>query len=87
MLGEWTTENVVFTLDSTHQLDGVTYFWRQSDSETWNKIDGNILTINSDTHAIFYVKAVNSMGYESDESEALVVKLDKTSPVIALPLW
>ena len=84
VLGEWTTENVVFTLDSTHQLDGVTYFWRQSDSETWNKIDGNILTINSDTHAIFYVKAVNSMGYESDESEALVVKLDKTTPTFTL---
>lgn len=84
VLGEWTTEDITFTLDSTHQLDGATYFWRQSNSETWNKIDGNTVTISSDTDAIYYVKAVNSMAYESDESEALVVKLDKTTPTFTL---
>lgn len=84
VLGEWTTENVVFTLDSTHQLDGATYFWREENSTTWNPIVGNTFTINYNVNTTFYIKAQNSMGYESDESEALVVKIDKTTPTFTL---
>ena len=84
VLGEWTTEDVVFALDSTHQLDGATYFWREENSTTWNPITGNTYTINYNVNTTFYIKAQNSMGYESDESEALVVKLDKTTPTFTL---
>ncbi len=84
VLGEWTTEKIVFTLDSTHQLDGATYYWRQNENKRWRKITGNTLTVSVNTDATYYIKAVNSMGYESDESEALVIKLDKTTPTFTL---
>lgn len=84
VLGEWTTEDITFTLDSTHQLDSATYFWREENSTTWNPITGNTYTINYNVNTTFYIKAQNSMGYESDESEALVVKLDKTTPTFTL---
>ncbi len=84
ILNEWTTEDIVLNFDSTHQLEGATYFWRENNSDVWNQIDGNSLAITSDLEGTFYVKAVNSMGYESDESDAVVIKLDKTTPTFTL---
>lgn len=84
VLGEWTTENVVLNLDSTHQLDGVSYYWREANSNFWNPVNGNFIVINYNFDKIIYIKAVNSKGFESNESEAFVVKIDKTTPTFSL---
>lgn len=84
IIGEWTTEDVSFTFDSTHQLAGATYYYRQSDSEIWRAIQGNTFVISQDTNETYCFKAVNSLSYESAESEAYVVKLDKTTPTFTL---
>lgn len=83
-LDEWTTEDVSFALDSTHKLDGATYYWREAQSEQWNAIEGDSLTFDSDFEGTVYFKAVNSKGYESEQSEAFTVKLDKTTPTFTL---
>lgn len=84
VLGEWTTEDVVLNLDSTHQLDGATYYWRENDSEVWTQIEGSVLTFDSNYNGIIYIKAVNSQGYESDESEPITIKIDKAYPGFTL---
>ena len=82
--GEWTAEDIVLNLDSTHQLDGATYYWRESDGEVWNRVDGNVLTFDSDFDGVIHIKAVNSKGYESDESEPIEIKIDKAYPQFTL---
>lgn len=82
--GDWTTENVILHLDSTHQLDGATYFWREANSDFWYKIEGDTFVVDYNVNTVFYIKAINSKGYESDESEPVVVKVDKTTPVFTL---
>ncbi len=84
VIGEWTTEDVLFTFNSTHQLAGAKYYYRQSDSEIWKAIQGDTFVISQDTNATYCFKAVNSLSYESDESEEYIVKLDKTTPTFTL---
>lgn len=84
VVDEWTTEDVVLNLDSTHQLDGVTYFWREGNGNSWNRINGNTFVIDYNINTTFYIKAINSRGYESNESEPVVVKIDKTTPTFTL---
>lgn len=81
--GSWTSADVTFTLDSTHQLDGITYYYSVDGGE-WTQIDGNTLTVTEDTNAEYSFKSVNSAGIESDPTEAYAVKIDKTVPEFTL---
>ena len=81
--GSWTSGDVTFTLDSTHQLDGITYYYSVDGGE-WTQIDGNTLTVTDDTNAEYSFKSVNSAGIESDSTEPYSVKIDKTVPAFTL---
>lgn len=81
--GSWTSGDVTFTLDSTHQLDGITYYYSVDGGE-WTQIDGNTLNVTDDTNAEYSFKSVNSAGIESDPTEPYSVKIDKTVPAFTL---
>ena len=81
--GSWTGGDVTFTLDSTHQLDSVKYYYSVNGGE-WTLIDGNTLTVTEDINAQYTFKSVNSAGVESDATEAYSVKIDKTVPEFTL---
>lgn len=84
ILGEWTSENIVFNLSCSHPLDGVKYFWRVEGSTSWVMVNGDAYTVDSDRNYIMYFKAINSLGYESDETEGFEVKFDNTTPSFTL---
>ena len=81
--GSWTSSDVTFTLDSTHQLDGVKYYYNVDGGE-WNEISGNSLTVTENTDSVYTFKAINSAGIESDITQPYTVKIDKTVPSFTL---
>lgn len=84
IIGEWTTEDITFTFSCTHAVDGVTYYWRSEGSADWYTITGDTYTISIDRGIPIYFKAINGLGYESDETEAFDVKFDNTTPSFRL---
>lgn len=84
VLGEWTSENIVFTLSCTHDVDGVTYFWRVEGGTSWVRVTDNVFTVSTDRNNTIRFKAVNGLGYESDETEPFVIKFDNTTPYFKL---
>lgn len=81
--GEWTASSVSFALDSTHQLDGVTYYYKIGDGE-WQELGGNTLEVTENTDELYYFKAINSAGIESDSTVAFAVRIDKLVPSFSL---
>ncbi len=82
--GSWTGNDVTFTLDSTHKLDGVTYYYSIDGGTEWTEIDGNTYTVSEDTNAEYIFKVINSAGIESDPTQSYAVKIDKTVPEFTL---
>lgn len=80
VLDEWTSEKVVFNLSSSHAIDGVTYYWRSDKSDNWFKINGDVHTVSTDRNGYIYFKAINGLGYESDETIGYHIMLDNTKP-------
>lgn len=76
----WTTENVTFTLSSTHPMDGVTYSYRTDSNAEWTAIEGNTLTVSENLQETYYFKAVNSVGVESAETAGYTVWRDDVCP-------
>ncbi len=81
--GSWSNGDVTFTLDSTHKLDGVDYYYSVDGGE-WVKIDGNSLTLSNNVNSSYVFKAVNSAGIESGVTSAYPVKIDKVVPDFTL---
>lgn len=81
--GTWTNADVNFSFDSTHQLDGIKYYYSIDDGE-WNEIEGNTLTVSENTNSEYRFKSVNSAGIESDFSQPYSVKIDKVVPEFTL---
>lgn len=81
--GEWVNNDVSFTLDSTHKLDKVTYYYNVNGGE-WQEMTSDTLIITENTDALYYFKAVNSVGIESDSTQAYPVKIDKVMPSFSL---
>lgn len=81
--GDWTSFDVSFTLDSTHQLDGVTYYYHTGDGN-WQALPSNTLDINENTDMFYCFKAVNSAGIESDSTLPFAVRIDKVVPSFTL---
>lgn len=81
--GSWTHNDVTFTLDSTHQLDSVKYYYSVNGGE-WTQLEGNTLIVSDNTNAEYTFKSVNSAGIESDSTQAYSVKIDKTVPEFTL---
>lgn len=74
--GSWTSGDVTFTLDSTHKLDGVKYYYNINGGE-WTEMNGNTLTVSESTNAAYAFKSVNSAGIESYSTQSYAVKIDK----------
>lgn len=82
--GDWTDKDVTFTLSSTHQLDGVKYYYKTDSDSQLIEIDGNTFTVNSNTSDVYYFKAINSSGIESGFTEGFEVKRDDVTPSFKL---
>ncbi|MCD7873099.1 MAG: hypothetical protein LUG21_07380, partial [Clostridiales bacterium] len=82
--GEWTADDITFNLSSTHQLDGVTYYYKTDSNSEPIQIDGNSVTINSNTEETYYFKAVNSEGIESEYTAGYSVHRDDITPSFTL---
>ena len=81
--GSWTGNDVVFTLSSTHQLDGTKYYYNVDGGE-WNEINGDSLTVSENTDSVYTFKAINSAGIESEITQPYTVKIDKIVPSFTL---
>lgn len=82
--GNWTNENIVFNLSSTHILEGVKFYYKTDSNQTPVLVDGNTLTIDKNVNDKYYFKAVNSHGIESEYTKAYSVKRDDVSPTFDL---
>ena len=82
--GEWTSEDVVFTLDASNQVDGITYYYRTSPTAGWTKMTGNTLTVDTSIQQTYYFRAVNGKNLSSTETVGYAVNIDKVVPAITL---
>ena len=82
--GGWTSEDVTFTLDSTNQVGGITYYYRTSPTEKWTKMEGNTLTVDTDIQQTYYFRAINGKNLHSAETVGYAVNIDKVVPLITL---
>ncbi len=82
--GGWTSEDVTFTLDSTNQVDGITYYYRTSPTEKWTKMEGNTLTVDTNIQQTYYFRAHNGKNLYSADTVGYAVNIDKVVPLITL---
>ena len=82
--GNWTKDDVTFTLDATNQVDGITYYYKTDSDPEWKAIPGNTLTVDTDIEETYYFKAANGIGIESAETIGYQVRIDKVTPVFTL---
>ena len=82
--GQWTSEKITFKLSCSHALDGATYYWKNTDSNSWVRINGDTYEVLYNRNNTIHFKAVNSKGYESDVTEDFAVMLDNTTPYFTL---
>lgn len=82
--GSWTADDVTFTLESTHKLDGIKYYYSTDNGTEWTEISGDTLTVSEDTDAEYIFKSINSAGIESDPTQPYAVKIDKVVPEFSL---
>ncbi len=82
--GGWTDQDITFTLSSTHQLDGVKYYYKTDSDAQLVEIEGNTLTVNSNTSDVYYFKAINSSNIESAFTQGFEVKRDDITPSFKL---
>lgn len=82
--GGWTDKDITFILSSTHQLDGVKYYYKTDSDSQLVEIEGNTLTVNSNTSDVYYFKAINSSNIESEFTPGFEVKRDDITPSFKL---
>ncbi len=82
--GEWTNDDVTFTLDSTNQIDGITYYYKTASNSEWQALSSNTITVDTSIEETYYFKAVNGKEIESTETVGYLVNIDKVVPVFAL---
>ncbi len=75
--GEYTRENVVFTLNATNGNSGLTYYY--DNGSGWVEMDGNVLVVSENTNAQYRFKCVNGVGGDSDMSESFDVMIEKST--------
>lgn len=82
--GGWTDKDITFTLSSTHQLDGVKYYYKTDSDSQPVEVEGNTLVVNSNTNDVYYFKAINSSNIESGFTQGFEVKRDDITPSFKL---
>lgn len=82
--GEWTKEDVTFTLDSTHKVDGITYYYKTGSDSGWTALTGNTLTVDTSIEETYYFKAINGKNIDGAETIGYRVSIDKVTPVFTL---
>ncbi len=82
--GNWTPNNITYTLSSTNELDGVTYYYKTESNDEWTALSGNSITISADSNDVYYFKAINSEGIESAETEGFSTKKDSETPYFSI---
>ena len=82
--GDWTPNNITFTLSATNELAGLTYYYRTEDSADWIALSGNTLDITTNLQNVYYFKAINSENVESAETAGFDAKRDDVVPDFVL---
>ena len=82
--GEWTKEDISFILDSTHQVEGITYYYKSSADTGWTALSGNTFTVDTSIEETYYFKAINGKNIEGKETIGYKVSIDKVIPVFTL---
>ncbi len=82
--GDWTAENVVFSLSAENVNSGVTYYY--NDGSGFKELSGSVLSLDASVNKTYTFKAVNGAGSESEISQEFVVMIDKNVPSISAAL-
>ena len=82
--GNWTADRVVFNFESTNKLDGVKYYFKRENATNWTVLYSNYYVVNTNSDDVYYFKAVNSEGIESEISQGYRVKYDNIKPKFTL---
>lgn len=82
--GNWTADRVVFNFDSTNKLNGVKYYFKRENATDWTVLYSNYYVVNTNGDDVYYFKAVNSEGVESEISQGYRVKFDDVKPKFTL---
>lgn len=80
----WSSGDVTFTLSSTNELDGITYYYRTDTDAEWKALSGNTYTVSQNSDETYYFKAINSENIESAETLGFNVKRDDITPSFTL---
>ncbi len=79
-LNGWSSGTIGFTLSSTHNVDGVVYYYRNEGKSNWISIATNQAFFFGNRDDVVYFKAVNGAGVESKPSEGYKVRIDDVAP-------
>ena len=82
--GGWTKDDVTFILNSTHKLDGITYYYSTDTDSNWVAMSGNTLTVNTSQEKTYYFKAINGKNIEGASTIGYKVSIDKVTPIFNL---
>ena len=82
--GNWTPKDITIALSSTHDLDGIRYYYKTDANPTPILVEGNTLTIQQNNQDVYYFKAVNGKGISGEFSEGYIVKRDDVTPSFTL---
>lgn len=82
--GDWTKDDVTFVLDSTHQIDGITYYYKASSDSGWTALTGNRLTVSTNIEDTYYFKAINGKNIDGAQTIGYKVRIDKVVPQFSL---
>ena len=85
--GEWTKDNVTVTVTASDATDAKVYQYSINDGSSWTDMDtfgvSGRLVISDETSGTSYIfRAVSASGKTCTASDAVTVRIDKTSPTI-----
>lgn len=82
--GQWTNQSVQLTLSGSTALSGIErYEYSTDNGQTWSIVTNDTLTLSTQTSGTSYIfRAVSKAGNYSENSEAILVKIDKQTPTI-----
>ncbi len=80
--GEWTSSDVIITLSGDAPSGIEKYQYTTDGGSSWIDITDSSLLINDTTDKAYAFRAISNGGMNSDSSNIIVVKIDKTKPTI-----
>lgn len=82
--GQWTNQSVQLTLSGSTALSGIErYEYSTDNGQTWSIVPNDTLMLSTPTNGTTYIfRAVSKAGNYSENSEAILIKIDKQAPTI-----